>query len=208
MALCFLLAVTLLTGYPGAAVAEEPDTVAAVAFAERLESNSLAFLTDMDVPRAERAKRVREVFTRDFDIEAMARFVLGTYWRAASEEQREKYLKLFEKHLVQQYTLRMENFSGMTIQPVKAIVHDNRDIVVFRETHHTDGMVLDMEWRVREKDGVHKVVDLTVMGISMCLTLRGEFAEIIRRENGGIDALLRSLDKNTRTEMAQAAAGG
>lgn len=206
MAFCLLLAVMLVTG-TGAALAQGPDTAAAAAFAEKMENDSLTYLTDTDIPRAERAKRVREILARHFDVEAMARFSLGTYWRAATDEQRAKYLDLFEKHLVQQYTLRMENFAGMKIAPVKAVAHDDRDVVVFRETHHTDGMVLDMEWRVRENAGVHKVVDLTVMGISMCLTLRGEFAETIRRDNGGIDALLRSLGKNTRTAMAKAVKG-
>lgn len=186
------------------AAAEPAGVQAATDFASTVENTSLKFVTDTTVPRALRAERVREVLARDFDVGAIARFALGTHWGAADEAQRAEYMKLFEEALVQQYTLRLESFEGMTVEAVEAVAGGRNDFIITREAHHTDGMVVGMEWRIREKEGEgFRIVDLSVLGISMGVTLRGEFAEIIQRGGGNVEALLHTLRKRTKTVFAQ-----
>ena len=48
-----------------------------------------------------------------------------------------------------------------------------------------------LDFRVRPKDGNHKVVDLYVEGISMLHTHRAEFSAVVNRK--GIDGLLSGL---------------
>jgi phospholipid transport system substrate-binding protein len=193
----------LLIAHPGLAAAGQPDARAAEKFAQTLENGSLKFVTDKSIPRATRAVRVRALFQHDFDLQAMGRFAMGSYWKAASDEQRLEYMDLFEKALVSQYTVRLEDFAGMIVKPLAVTPVGEHDFIVSREARHTDGMVVGYEWRVRAQDGGFKVVDLTVMNISMCATERGEFAEIIQRGGGGIDALLYSLRKRSGTKLAQ-----
>lgn len=196
-----LLAGLLLVAHPAAA---QPDAQGAEAFVSALEEHSLKYLTDKTIPREARARRVREVMERDYDLEAIGRFSLGAYWRSASDAQRQEYQRLLKETMVVQYTKRMEGFAGMTITPVTVAPVGERDFIVRREVRHSDGMICGMEWRVRAQGDSYKVVDLTVMGISMGVTQRGEFAEIIQRGGGRIDALLHAMRKNGKaTILAQ-----
>src|SRR5215467_8470521 len=52
------------------------------------------------VPRAERLARFRQLYLADFDGPGIARFVLGRYWRSASEQEQQEFLRLFEDNLV------------------------------------------------------------------------------------------------------------
>ena len=65
-----------------------------------------------NVPRTERLARFRQLFQADFDVPGIARFVLGRYWRSASEQEQQEYLKLFENYVVFVYGTRLSSFSG------------------------------------------------------------------------------------------------
>src|SRR6202521_2176164 len=67
-------------------------------------------------PQTERLARFRELFQADFDGPGIARFVLGRYWRSASEDERQEFLKLFENYVVFVYGTRLSNFNGETFK--------------------------------------------------------------------------------------------
>jgi phospholipid transport system substrate-binding protein len=50
---------------------------------------------------------------------------------------------------------------------------------------------IKVDWRVREGDGVYRVIDVVIEGVSMVVTYRGEFQEIVER--GGVEALKAEL---------------
>jgi len=69
-----------------------------------------------NVPRTERLARFRQLFQADFDVPGIARFVLGRYWRRASEQEQQEYLKLFEDYVVFVYGTRLSSFNGETFK--------------------------------------------------------------------------------------------
>ena len=48
---------------------------------------------------AQRVARFHELFREDFDVPGIARFVLGRYWKTATTEQQEEFIKLFEDYI-------------------------------------------------------------------------------------------------------------
>ncbi len=70
---------------------------------------------------------------------------------------------------------------------------------------------LQLDWLVRESNGIYKVIDVAAEGISMMTTKRSEFSSVILRE--GLDALierLRELNAENVEEsiLTQAAVSG
>ena len=58
-------------------------------------------------------------------------------------------------------------------------------------------MVVD--WRLQQRDGAWRIVDVMVEGVSMMVTQRSEFTALIQREGGSVSALnvrLRTLTTN------------
>ena len=80
--LALLLVVASPAGAPGAAAADPS------AFMSEMWKRAVEIL-GKKAPQTERLARFRELFQADFDGPGIARFVLGRYWRSASEEEQQ-----------------------------------------------------------------------------------------------------------------------
>ena len=112
---------SLLTGlllcFATAASAAPPlvNPADAVAFMNTLWDRAVEVLNNKTDP-AMREARFRELFHTDFDCPGIARFVLGRYWRTASQEEQQEFVKLFEDYVVFVYTARLSNFGGEALK--------------------------------------------------------------------------------------------
>jgi phospholipid transport system substrate-binding protein len=161
-------------------------------FVRKLGDTALMSLTAKNVNRATREKRVREILQDNFDVGAIGRFALGTYWREASEKQRKEYMALFEDMIVQTYTTRFEDYSGQTLK-VDGSKAVGQDSLVTSRVVQKDGPPVGLEWRIRDQGGSLRVVDVIVEGVSMSITQRSDFAAVIQHGGGKVEALLASL---------------
>ncbi|MFY0022468.1 ABC transporter substrate-binding protein, partial [Acinetobacter baumannii] len=83
-ALVALLA--LGVGFAAPAMAASPQ--AATGFIKTLGAEAISVLADKSKTQADREAAFRTLFTQSFDIDAISQFVLGRYWRTATEAQR------------------------------------------------------------------------------------------------------------------------
>src|SRR2546430_14670924 len=64
------------------------------------------------VPQAQRIARFRQIFQSDFDVPGIGQFVLGRYWRVATPEEQQEFLRLFQEYIVQSYAARLGEYGG------------------------------------------------------------------------------------------------
>jgi phospholipid transport system substrate-binding protein len=161
-------------------------------FVQNLGNTALMSLTSKNLSRKTREDRVRGILRDNFDIAAIGKFAMGTYWREASEAQRSEYMRLFEDMIVQTYTTRFEDYSGQTLK-VDNSVRAGSDFLVNSQVIQKDGPPVGLQWRIRNKDAGMRVVDVIVEGVSMSVTQRSDFASVIQSGGGKVDALLTTL---------------
>ncbi len=176
------------------AMAENPTGKKAEAFISGLADQAIKALTIPDISQDERKRRFRVMLNDNFDVRTIGRWVLGRYWKRASEAERAEYLNLFEKLLVVTYVDRFSKYSGENLRVVKSLVSNPKDARVFSEIV-TDGTPpLKVDWLVRTRDSeTFKIVDVMVEGMSMGQTQRSDFASVIRTNGGKVEGLLRKL---------------
>jgi phospholipid transport system substrate-binding protein len=107
----------------------------------------------------------------------------------------DKFKALLEENIVRNYAWRFRNYNGQQLR-LLGVRDANRDsTIVETEVEQTgDTPPIRVDWRVHQKDGQYKVIDIVVEGISMMVTQRDEYVGYMR-SNGGIDALLEALRK-------------
>ena len=153
------------------------------------------------VPRAERLARFRQLYVADFDGPGIARFVLGRYWRSASEQEQQEFLKLFEDYVVFVYGTRLSNFNGETFK-VRGSRTDESGTIVSTDIVSPNGdPPIKLEWRLITDHGSFKINDVIIEGISMLVTQRSEFASI-QRHGGQVGELLAMMREQTKTANA------
>jgi phospholipid transport system substrate-binding protein len=154
------------------------------------------------VPRAEQLARFRQLYLADFDGPGIARFVLGRYWRSASEQEQQEFLKLFEDYVVFVYGTRLSNFNGETFK-VRGSRTDESGTIVSTDIVNPNGDApIKVDWRLITDHGSFKINDVIIEGISMLVTQRSEFASVIQRHGGQVGELLAMMRERTKTANA------
>jgi phospholipid transport system substrate-binding protein len=147
--------------------------------------------------KSTREAQFRDIFRDSFDVPKIAQFVLGIYWRRASEAQRAEYLKLFEAFIVKTYAERLSQYSGEKLQ-VDGARANGEKVSVDSEIMRPQGQPIRIVWEL-EKDGVgkHKVTDVIIERVSMSQTQRSDFNSYISQNGGSVDALITKLRSMT-----------
>jgi phospholipid transport system substrate-binding protein len=196
----FLTIITLLIG--SASLTAAPTAIAADAnvFMNELWIRAVEVLSKK-APLTERLARFRLLFRADFDGPGIARFVLGRYWRSASAEEQQEFLKLFEDYVVFVYGTRLSNFNGETFK-VRGSRTDESGTVVATDIVSLGEPPIKIDWRLVADKGAFKINDVIIEGISMMVTQRSEFASVIQRHGGQIGGLLALMRERTRIASA------
>lgn len=169
---------------------------AATDFIRKLGTEAISVLADKSKSQADREAAFRKLFVQSFDIDAISQFVLGRYWRSATEAQRVEYQKLFQSFIVASYAAKLGQYSGERFSVRDARTESDGDSVVPSQVERTDGgPPVRVDWRLKGPDNAPKIIDVVVEGVSMAVTHRSEFASVIQNNGGNVDALLTALKK-------------
>lgn len=141
---------------------------------------------------SEKKTQMRPFLDRAVDVDDVARYCLGTYWRIATPEQRLRYLGLFHAIFTNSITERLGDYSRITftIGRAYAFGEDMAVETVITRPNQPGAKVL---WIVKQANGGPKVVDMIAEGVSLRLTERQDYVSFIERNNGNIDILLQTL---------------
>jgi phospholipid transport system substrate-binding protein len=168
----------------------------AVAFMNKLWDRAVEVLNNKGDPTVREA-RFRELFHSDFDCPGIARFVLGRYWRTASEEEQQEFVKLFEDYVVFVYTARLSNFGGEALK-VRGSRSDGDGVIVSTDVVSPGtASPMRIDWRLVSENGAYKISDVIVEGVSMAVTQRSEFAAVVQRNGGQVRGLIAMMREKT-----------
>jgi len=198
----FLTLVALIIASTSLTTASDAIAADANGFMNQLWGQTVEVLSNK-VPRAERLMRFRQLFQADFDGPGIARFVLGRYWRSASEQEQQEYLKLFEDYVVLVYGTRLSKFNGETFKLLGSRTEESGTIVSTDIISPSGEAPIKVDWQLIADHGSFKINDVIIEGISMLATQRSEFASVIQRHGGQVGGLLELMRERTR--MASAA---
>jgi phospholipid transport system substrate-binding protein len=76
-----------------------------------LGGRAISVLQNGDTAAAKQ-EQFRQLFRQYFDVEACARFALGTYWRTTTTLQRQEFVELYEDYVVVSYSTALRALGG------------------------------------------------------------------------------------------------
>jgi phospholipid transport system substrate-binding protein len=189
-----LLAVLGLAGQLGSVRAAEDPT----AFVAEVGGRFVELLT-APLPPEEREARARLLVEQAFDIPAVAQAIVGPYWKSASDVQRSEFAALFTAYLVRTYASALADHGEMRLTAVSLQAREDAGLVIgSRIVHGGYGPSPRVDWRVATVDGGHKLVDVSVDGISMVRTQRHQIGGLLYRADGNLEVVLRLLRQKVR----------
>ncbi len=165
-------------------------------FIDNMGKRAIEFLGNDALSQSQKEAKFKSLLRSSFDLKTIGRFALGRYWRSATPAQQKEYNRLFENMVVRVYATRFNEYSGQTLDIGTFRQDGAKDTIVTSYIVPPDGgEKIKVDWRVRNKNGAYKIVDVIIEGVSMALTQRSDFSSVIQRGGGDISALLVHLRK-------------
>lgn len=197
----FLLttAVVLVAGALGPALPAKAGADPAV-FVSNL-GNQLEVVVGSPSPEQRRAG-FRQLFHDDFDVPGLGRFVLGRFARIMTSPEQQEFLGLFENYVVATYSDRLSKYVGGSVVPrVIGSRPDSDGAIVSSEFNGGSGpsgaRAIRVDWRLAGRDGVFKVTDIIIDGLSMAANGRSELEGVAQRNGGQPQAILAVMRQET-----------
>lgn len=175
----------------GPATAASPEQ-----FIDDLARQAIA-VTNQNIPQPQKIEQFRTLLNQSFNVQGIGQFVLGRYWRAATDAERAEYLRLFEDYIVHSYAKRFDAYQGEQLQVSGARQDPASGSVMVGSVLQAPGggEPVRIDWQIQPAGNSYQVVDVVVEGVSMGVTQRSEFASVIRRGGGKVETIIAALKK-------------
>jgi phospholipid transport system substrate-binding protein len=201
LTLALLSAAALSTGaVASAAEADEPSQI--------IQNAANEMLKELDAHRADYRKDpdkvnalVDRVLLPHFDSQYAAQQVLAKYWRTASPEQRDRFIKAFYQSLLRNYGSALLEFTAdrMTILPFAGDLASGR-AVIRTQVKRDDGTQVPVNYSVHKTDKGWMAYDVSIEGISYIKSYRTDFGAEIDQK--GLDEVIARLEKQQCCKVA------
>ncbi len=165
-------------------------------YVESLGNHAIEIITSKTLDKSTKRKKIEQLFRDNVDIDWIGKFVLGRFWKQATDDQKKRYLKEYETFLVRHYATRFTDYTSgsFTITGSRDDGDDEFTVNMQIKSGEAGGDPILVDYRVRTDSG-HKdgfaVFDIIVEGVSMITTQRSEFSSVI--SNKGMDYLITQL---------------
>jgi phospholipid transport system substrate-binding protein len=190
-ALLLLVAGATLTLAPPRAHAIAEETTYGP-FVEKLGAEVTEILKTTNVSLSQRKELFRTLFRKYFDSRKIGKIVIGRAWREMSEGQREDYKHLFYNYVAAVYAVVFTRYNGATFKIDNVQPSGPSDATVAAEIEEPGKSPLKVIFKVHAggEEGM-RIEDVQVEAVSLILTFRKEFGDVVQRE--GIDGVLKRM---------------
>jgi phospholipid transport system substrate-binding protein len=142
--------------------------------------------------------RLQQVINNAVDVDGVARFCLGRFWRLASPEQQKQYVALFHEVLLNNISGHLGEYRGVHFTLGKTQTREDGE-VVSSVVERPNNPPTNVDWVISNESGGPKIVDVVAEGTSLRLTQRSDYAAYLAHNNNNVQALIEAM----RQQLAQ-----
>ena len=171
-----VMAILILAHTP-VALAEE----SAKAHIDSLGREAIETLTGGSLSESAQRAKFLDLLDRGFDVPAIAKYVMGKYWKTLSPDQQSHFVQSFRDDLSRQYANRFKEYRGVDFHIKGAReIGDGGYFVQSSLKKPSEAAKTEVEWKVYDS----KILDVKVEGVSMSQTKRDETYAAIAAAGG------------------------
>lgn len=187
-----LFILMMVFGWPFFVFAADP----AVVFVRQVTDDVIEQVITADKTPEEKLALFQEKFNEALDLKTIGQFVLGVYWKKASSEERDAFMVQFRDFTTKTWLDRFNLYDGQ-----KFIFSGTRNAE--RGQFYVDSQVqmnppVEVIWRLRQKEGTYKIIDIIVEGVSMAMSYRNEYSAFLQKHGGKLTTLIDELQRKNK----------
>jgi len=154
----------------------------------------ISVLQKQDIDQEAKNTEINKIICPIFDFPLMAKLALGrTHWPKLTPPQRDKFTQLFVERLKTSYREKVALYTNEEAI-FKPALRDKKNLRIPMELISNEKKVAVL-YKLRKTDKRWKIYDVEIQGVSILLTYRSQFDDILR--NGSVEDLLSRLENPT-----------
>ena len=150
-----------------------------------------------NISKEEKIKELKSIAKETVDIKGVGFYSLGSIRKNLNDNQKIRYLKLFEEYFLKSFSSRLAEYTNPEIEVNdKKVLNKNYTIVNSVLVGTSERPQVKIDWRVYTKDPENPLIrDLIIEGLSLARTQKEEFSSILNSNDGDINALFKTLEE-------------
>ncbi|MGO9014047.1 MAG: ABC transporter substrate-binding protein [Dissulfurispiraceae bacterium] len=144
---------------------------------------------------AGRYKLMEPVITEAFAIPFMGRATVGSNWKTFNDKQKQTFLETYTEWTIASYAGQFNGYSGESFEIVSESKPVSGVVTVVSKLIQSNDEHVDFYYQLRKVDGLWRIVDIKILGVSQLALTRVQFVSIIKTK--GFDALIAMLKNKT-----------
>lgn len=187
------IALTVVLGISTTAYAE---TDSAKSVVNDTIDQVIAALVDQDLQGEQRRDTVTKIITERFSFHQMAQRIIATRWHETNEQQRERFVVLFEQILANSFWDRFSGYAGHPVRVVKST--EGPRFATVSTIITTESAEIPVDYRLLRNRRAKKwlAYDVVIENISLVQNYRMTYLTIM--DDAGIDGLLAKMEQQAQ----------
>ena len=159
--------------------------------------NRASEILSKNISKEEKINQLKVIAKETVDINGVGFYSLGSVRKNLDDNQKNKYLELFEDYFLKSFSSRLSEYSNPKIDVQdKDVLNKNYTIVKSILVAKSDRPEIKIDWRIYTKNPDNPLIrDLIIEGLSLARTQKEEFNSILNSNDGNINSLFKILEE-------------
>ena len=159
--------------------------------------NRASQILSKNISKEEKMTQLEIIAKETVDIIGIGYYSLGPKRKELDENQKKKYVKLFEGYFLKSFSSRLAEYTNPEIEVKdKKLLNKNYTIVNSLLLGTSERPEVKIDWRIYTKEPSNPLIrDLIIEGLSLARTQKEEFSSILNSNDGDINILFKALEK-------------
>jgi phospholipid transport system substrate-binding protein len=145
---------------------------------------------------ADKRRALTQIIEGAVDVDGIARFCLGRFWRTATPDQQKRFVTAFHEVLVTNITSKLGEYKGVKVTVGRSRPQDD-DAVVTSVVDRPNNPPTTVDWLIEKPASAPRIIDVIAEGTSLRLTQRQDYASYLGQHNSDVDALINAMKQQT-----------
>ncbi len=159
--------------------------------------NRASQILSKTISKERKIEELKLIAKETVDIKGVGFYSLGAARKDLNDNQKKKYLTLFEQYFLKSFSSRLAEYTNPEIDVKdKKVINNNYTIVNSVLIATSQRPEVKIDWRIYTKNPDNPLIrDLIIEGLSLARTQKEEFSSILNSNNGDLNALFKVLDE-------------
>lgn len=156
----------------------------------------LVAIVNGDMAPADKRRALAQILETSVDIDGIARFCLGRFWRTATPDQQKRFMAAFHEVLVTNISSKLGDYRGVRMTVQRGREQDDEAIVT-TIVERPNNPPTTVDWIIEKPGSAPRIIDVVAEGTSLRLTQRQDYASYLSQNRNDVDALINAMKQQS-----------